>query len=46
MDRGLSLLFRLMSVSWVFIGSGEEEKKPIDETDQEEWLFSNDGTFD
>lgn len=49
MDRGLSLLFRLMSASWVFIGNPENEnqnKVSIDETDQDEWLFPNDGTFD
>lgn len=49
MDRGLNLLFRLMSASWVFIGSSEnekQEKKPTDESDQEEWIFPSDGTFD
>ncbi|QVL58097.1 MAG: hypothetical protein KFB93_03180 [Simkaniaceae bacterium] len=49
MDWGLSLLFRLMSASWVLIGSAESEmreKKSTDESDQEEWLFPSDGTFD
>ena len=49
MDRGLSLLFRLMSASWVFIGNPENEnqnKVSVDETDQDEWFFPSDGTFD
>ncbi len=49
MDPGLSLLFRLMSASWVLIGSFEgekKEKKAIDKADQEEWLFPSDRTFD
>ncbi len=34
MDRGLSLLFRLMSVSWVLIGSTGYEKKEKDPTEE------------
>lgn len=49
MDWGLSLLFRLMSASWVFIGNPEiekQEKISVDESDQDEWRFLSDGTFD
>ena len=49
MDWGLSLLFRLMSASWVFIGNPEiekHEKISVDESDQDEWRFLSDGTFD
>lgn len=48
MERGLSLLFRLMSASWLFIGSTGCEKKEraqrvvvLEEFDaEEEHLFS------
>ncbi len=39
MDRGLSLLFRLMRAFWVLIGNPENEDQNkifIDETDQDE----------
>lgn len=49
MDRGLSLLVRLMRESWVFIGNPEMEKREKisqRESDQEESFFLSDGTND
>ncbi|MCB1106551.1 MAG: hypothetical protein KDK76_00475 [Chlamydiia bacterium] len=50
MERGLSLLFRLMSASWIFIGASSCEKREkisesfvLEEFDsEEEQLFSQD----
>lgn len=49
MDRGLSLLVRLMRESWVFIGNPETEKREkiaSKESDQEDPFFLSDGTND
>lgn len=47
MDRGLSLLVRLMRESWVFIGNSEarkQEKTVQEESDQEDPFSLSDGT--
>jgi hypothetical protein len=49
MDRGLSLLIRLMRESWVFMIHPEKEKQVKTfqkESDQEESFFFFDGTND
>ena len=49
MDRGLSLLVRLMRESWVFIGNpdgNKKERQGAQESDQEDFFFLSDGTND
>lgn len=49
MDRGLSLLVRLMRESWIFIGNHEIEKQKKNvqgEGDQEDPFFLSNGTND